>query len=644
MILIEQIEIKNFRSFGNRQGETTKLSKVNPLNIISGSNDSGKSNILRGLNLFFNGNVDHKQFFNFDRDRYIKESPDAKDIKEEVVTIKIWFSNIKNAGKNNGQSGKVYLPEKFWVSKKWKKNSQYSQFDSRTNIEISFKNEKQNADYSRFLDKDESIKSPIKASLQKQLTEFLSQIQYHYVPAIKDKEYFSHLFGELQQTLWKAQSSEVDIKKNEFQKEIQNETLLLMDEFKETIGQKNLDYAPVFQLPENLVDLFRTLQVQTGDVELTQRGDGIQAKLIPEILNYISVKEKSYTSRTVRKDVQSKKYFIWGFEEPENSYEYRNAQLLASRFQKKFADNAQIFITTHSFNFISIEGDNVAKYRVWKDESVSSSRISRIETDSKGKLQAEDDHLQHSNQLNDELGVFLLNEKLEKVFLETERIRAELEKKLQKVEDQAKCLFVEDEYDQIYKVAWLKLNNHGFTVENLEEVFDEQADFSILGLKGAGALSGLLRSKNSNVFKDTKIVGLFDFDKEGGENFHHLKRDSFWGKTVLGDKRTGHYRKRKDHNCFYGMLLPVPNRLDVLADLDYDNFASYIEIENLLPKEFLTRNRFVDTKKAVGVEYFKIKDNAKTKLWKKAIELDNQSFIDFSHIFSRFEELLQENA
>lgn len=193
-------------------------------------------------------------------------------------------------------------------------------------------------------------------------------------------------------------------------------------------------------------------------------------------------------------------------------------------------------------------------------------------------------------------------------------------------------------------MAWLKLNNHEFTAENLDETFNEHADFSILGLKGTGALAGLLRSKNANVFENSKIVGLFDFDKEGGENFHHLKREKFWGKTVLGEKRTGHYRKRKDHEYWFGMLLPIPERLDVLADLDYDNFASYIEIENLLPTEFLTSNKFVETKKVVGIEYLKIKDNAKTKLWKKAIELDGQSFIDFSHIFNRFEELLQENA
>lgn len=644
MVLIEQIEIKNFRSFGNRQGETTKLTKANPLNIISGSNDSGKSNILRGLNLFFNGNTDLNEFFDFNRDFFIKESPDEKDIKEELVTIKIWFSNKKNSGKNKKQSSKVYLPENFWVSKKWKKSSQYSQCDSRSNIETSFKHEKSVIDYSHFLDANNILKSPIKASLQKQLTEFLSQIQYHYVPAIKDKQYFSHLFGELQQTLWKAQSSQVDNKKNEFQQEIQNETSLLMKEFKDTITQKNLDYAPVFQLPENLVDLFRTLQVQTGDVELSQRGDGIQAKLIPEILNYISIKEKGYTSRTVRKDVQSKKYFVWGFEEPENSYEYRNAQLLANRFQEKFTENAQIFITTHSFNFISIEGNNVAKYRVWKDDQISSSRISRIDSDSNGKIVADDSHLKQSNRLNEELGVFLLNEKLEKVFLETEKIRIELENKIKKAESQTRCLFVEDEYDQIYKVAWLKLNDYEFNKDNIEEVFEQNSDFLILGLKGAGALAGLLRSKNPNVFENSKIVGLFDFDKEGCENFHHLKREQFWGNPVLGEKSTGYYRKRKDHDHWYGMLLPIPERLSLLADLNHDNFANYIEIENLLPQDYLLKNNYVETKKIVGTEYYKIKDKAKKSLWENTIELEKESFADFEGIFNSFESLLQDDA
>ena len=319
MIVVEQIEIKNFRSFGSRVGETSKVDKISSLNILSGSNDSGKSNILRGMNLFFNGHTDLDEFFSFEQDFFKKDEPDEKDIKEELVTIKIWFLNSKNKNKNRSQGGKVFLPERFWVSKKWKKTSVYSQFDPRSNIEVSFKLEKKPGDYAGFLDSSGKLKSTIKASLQKQLTEYLSQIQFHYVPAIKDKRYFSHLFGELQQTLWKAKTSVIDEKKNDFQHEIQKETSVLMEEFKQTLSQKKMDYEPVFQLPENLVDLFRTLQVQTGAVELSQRGDGVQAKLIPEILNYISIKERSFTSRTVRSDVQSKKYFMWGFEEPENS-------------------------------------------------------------------------------------------------------------------------------------------------------------------------------------------------------------------------------------------------------------------------------------------------------------------------------------
>ena len=549
----------------------------------------------------------------------------------------------KNRGKNNKQEKKVFLPEKFWVSKKWKKTSKYSEYSLKSNIEISFKHEKEPNNLEYFLDDSNDMKSPILASLQKQLTEYLSQIQYHYIPAIKDKRYFSHLFGELQQTLWKAKRSDIDDKKNNFEAEIQKETLILMDEFKEILGQKDLSYEPVFQLPANLVDLFKTLQVQTGDIDLTQRGDGVQAKLIPEILNYISIKEKSYTSRTVRTDVQSKKYFIWGFEEPENSYEYKNAQLLANRFKDKFAENAQIFVTTHSFNFLSIVGDNVGKYRVWQDAEISASRISKVQVSNLGELTSEDSKLTDSYKLNEELGVFSLNMKLEEVYLETERIKSILNQKVEEANQQEKCLFVEDKYDQIYKVAWLKINSIAFDKTNIEEKFKEHCSFIILGLEGAGAVCGLLRMKNSNVFQKTKIVGLFDFDKEGGENFHHLKNDKFWGNDIRGDKQTGHYRKRTDHPFWFGMLLPIPERISVLADLSYDNFSSYIEIENLLPEKFLTDNNFVNEKKVVGTKYYKIKDGCKSKLWEKAALLEKESFEDFVQIFNTFNELTSGN-
>ena len=49
MHLIDSIEIHYFRSIYK-----ITLKKINSLNILSGINDVGKSNVLKALNLFFN--------------------------------------------------------------------------------------------------------------------------------------------------------------------------------------------------------------------------------------------------------------------------------------------------------------------------------------------------------------------------------------------------------------------------------------------------------------------------------------------------------------------------------------------------------------------------------------------------------------
>ncbi|MEE8294608.1 MAG: AAA family ATPase, partial [Sphingomonadales bacterium] len=251
MKLIEQIEIKNFRSFGNRKQETTKVVKIGDLNVFSGANDSGKSNILRALNLFFNGKTNLEDFYDFEKDFFKKENKDEKDIKEELTTIKLWFINSRNKNKNKNRETSSYLPGKFWVSKKWKKTSEFSQGTISSNVEKTFQHEK-GALYDYFIDEKGKLKSQFRASLAKQLTEFLNSIQYHYVPAIKDRRYFSHLYGELQQTLWKAKKSKVDIKKAAFEKEIQKETNSLMNDFKSILNHPTLKFEPVFELPQDL--------------------------------------------------------------------------------------------------------------------------------------------------------------------------------------------------------------------------------------------------------------------------------------------------------------------------------------------------------------------------------------------------------
>lgn len=444
MKIIEQIEIKNFRSFGNRKKSKTQIIKLNELNIFSWSNDSWKSNILRALNLFFNWNTYLDTFLDFKNDFFKKEKRDDDDIDEEMITIKISFINEENKWKNKNNDF-VRLPEKFWVSRKFLKTSRYSSYNQDDWVETSFrsKNEKwikdiKKSDFYEEKDNKFILKQNVRASLSRQLSIFLDSIYFHYVPAIKDKNYFSYLYWELQKTLLKEKDSELDKTKVKFQDSIQKSTEKLMNEFKNVVNNDNINITPIFELPD-LVDLFKSLNLNTWKVELKYRWDWIQAKLIPEILNFISVKEQTIKSSNIKKWEKPKKYFIWWFEEPENSYEYRNAQILSDRFKDIFVKNSQIFITTHSFNFLSINTNPTSIYRVWKDNKIESSRVLKVKNiewvfiPDQSNYDWEDFDL-----LNDELWFLSLNNELERLYKEKEQENRQLLIESIKLKEKAK--------------------------------------------------------------------------------------------------------------------------------------------------------------------------------------------------------------
>ncbi|CAA6811948.1 MAG: Unknown protein [uncultured Sulfurovum sp.] len=194
-------------------------------------------------------------------------------------------------------------------------------------------------------------------------------------------------------------------------------------------------------------------------------------------------------------------------------------------------------------------------------------------------------------------------------------------------------IHVEDEYYQIYQIAWLKLNDIECNQDDFQSLFENKAPFTLKTGKSAGGVSGLLRTKDISLFEDKKIVGVFDFDKEGRENFHHLKKEGFWNKENEGNIQEGIYKKRNDCDCMFALLLPVPDRLKHLVSLEWENFISYIEIENLLPKNYLVENAFVEEKTNPGSSYLKIKSNVKNRLWKELFKLNKDDFIDFQPLF-----------
>lgn len=658
MKLIERIEIRYFRSFGER---TIKIINLKDLNIFSGSNDVGKSNVLKALNLFFNNEINIGEFFDLRKDLSIlqrarsekeleikkltrtKSDPYASQ-RDLFVKIKLYFNREISYEKST-------TPESFWVEKTWDKNG----FSKQTsNIHLAYRKK----------NKKEPNQNQA-AALQGQLTQFLNSIHFEYVPAVKDRQFLQYLFKKLQDSLFERDNS---FKKtsNQINANISTTTTDLFLEFKEKTG---VDAS--FLVPESLIDFFTTINVSTENgISLYSRGDGIQARFIPAILNEIS---------------KGKKNVIWGFEEPENSYEYRNAELLAHDFLSNYSQKKQIFITSHTKEFLSLirgNEDRVSLHRVYKTaengsqidtyikelgfnkKNIQTSFWEGVEEPTQDQkdilskifldigflendqylLEDLQNQLKLQRKLVDDSGLEIenrikiinnLNQKLKDVLLNKEALESEIE------EYKKPILYVEDKYDNIYKIAFLKIKNIPCSKENFNQLFSENAPFTIRRCEGATKLTGRMRVANNDGYEDKKIIGLYDFDKEGREQIHNLKNDSFWDENYFGTIEEGFYRKRKDHETFYALLIPIPERLKKFADLEWENFVSYVEIENLLPEKFLIDNSYASEKNSPAGKYLKINDSKKNKIWEDLFALDNESFIDFKPLFSTINNLFK---
>jgi predicted ATP-dependent endonuclease of OLD family len=81
--IIKSIHIENFRSIKSIDADLTQLT------IFVGRNDCGKSNILRALNLFFNGETNPGVEFAFEEDYNFFAPARARKAKEVVVRLEI---------------------------------------------------------------------------------------------------------------------------------------------------------------------------------------------------------------------------------------------------------------------------------------------------------------------------------------------------------------------------------------------------------------------------------------------------------------------------------------------------------------------------------------------------------------------------
>lgn len=527
MKLIKTIRISYLRSI-----HRLRVTPVGDLTVFSGANDVGKSNLLKALNLFFNNEIDWKTELDFYQDFSLRRLDEVRreSIKgKQFIRIDIEFLRPSNY--------KGSLPPTFTVTKTWLRNSRVP--EEKNDLEKQFGLGK--------------LPSSLNTA-RRMLSQFLNRIRFEYVPAIRDKRFFDYVLDNLQETLIATQM-EIDdpilLAVKDLNANLQEKAKSLRDDFK-----KATDIKADVSLPVDPSGLFRAFSVSTTwnnqrieDVNeqefiaLALRGDGIQARYIPSLLNYIAT--------------NSSLFYIWGFEEPENSVEYNLAIELAHQFNTIYTQNAQIFITSHSPAFISLEGSQIISYRVYKDGNTTTIAPLYPKTD-EAVLE----------QLADDIGLFRIQEQLYKQYLEQ---RNNLLKARQKVEKLAQILensrmpvvYVEGKTDvKILKTAWSKLFtlNMPFEIKSSDPLPHNNSG----GSGGADILATFLKAVRAD--SPHIAIGIFDRDKEGIDCYTK-KFPKYFNENQNLEAKVSENQKS------VAFLLPVPPEKQPYADC----FNFYIE-------------------------------------------------------------------
>ncbi len=450
MITIKKIRIKNFRSLVD---ETIDFSDVN---FFVGKNDSGKSNVLKALNLFFNDETDFGCSFDFSIDYSKFAKKVVKHAKEIIISLDIL---IPDSFRENGI--------KTWT-KIWRAEGLHSD-----NIDKIFKGGSRGVTY-------------------------LSRIRYLYIPAVKSNEYFKYLLSQVYLSMTQTADNTL--------KELNEEYSFHLQALTESLSlqlQNILKLKSAIQMPENLNILFRDLTFSTSDklvqgVDLNQRGDGIKARHIPAILRYMQTNtEKGRPKKSVMGS------YIWGFEEPENGVEYLSCFEMADELYS-YKDACQLLITTHSPAFyLKSDSEKATCFFVYKGD----------------RGESKYDNQTDINTINEKIGFLPLvspyiKQERDKFIGREKELKKQLEEITEKYQNTTEKIVIITEGKT--DIKHIKFAFEQLAVESTILDRIEYYDFTQKATLG-DELVGLLE-KLSKIPKNNIIIGIFDRDKHVSPN------------------------------------------------------------------------------------------------------------------------------
>ena len=318
-----KIKIQYFRSIYE-----IEWNGITQLNVITGSNDVGKSNILRALDLFFNDSIEG-QTFDFDEEFSTHRAKEGEAKKEK---------NKGNTQLKRNRFDKYIKIECYFVAPKqgWTTTPTEANHIRVTKTFSPEVNKPQAIFEFGNLNNKRWTKLKLDHTPKSQnSTRFFNKFKFVYLPTCKDREVIQTMILNL---------IEQGIDKKEVDK------LYLSNVFTKL---PSIDQESSYELtaPSDLTYLIKNAVPKNKDKDssdtfmtsLYKRGQGIQVKYMLELLKAVRKKE-------------SNKYYIVGFEEPEAYLEPKLTNELYNSLKK--ISNSQFLITTHSPIFYANAIDN----------------------------------------------------------------------------------------------------------------------------------------------------------------------------------------------------------------------------------------------------------------------------------------------
>lgn len=453
-------------------------------------------------------------------DQRLRESDEAEDIRK-FIYVKITFNTPKTFQRSLGKS--------FYVKRQWT--------------------------VSRGEEYHEEVSASITSAKRHILTRLMNKMRFIYIPAIKDLTIFEMLLSDVYETLANAPEFERAIAG--FSTEVQNLTNTMFTTLPEEVSGKTKIGAPT-----QMSQLFKTLDFETiapGDDKpksLTrQRGDGVKARHIPELLSYISEHDEF-------------DFHIWGFEEPENSLDFVAAQAEAERFLSLAkGDKVQVFMTTHSPSFYLLKDEGLASYYVSKNENGLSVPLQDRALERFDAQTAVDEGFYLPAVAEALQGVSAIEARAKSAELNAGLLQQELQAIAKPV------ILTEGRTDAIILITAWKKRRDGevpFRIRSCETGIANAG----AGNGGAQSLAVCLKGVASD--HPHTVVGLFDYDEVGIKE-HKLN------KNFATQEIEGRSVNKSIHGKAYAVLLPIPNfRIECG---DHKN----------LPIEFLFRDEHLST-------------------------------------------------